>query len=251
MQYGHWQTLLPTGIFTAILAGAHYLSPLIKKIHWLKARRITSFASGLVVAYVFLHMLPGLIESRDHIHQLLSNTTLMTQSKDLLIFVAALIGFEIFYCLERLSIGGHRSAAKLTQQDYRLHLGMYFIYNFLITYALLLSVEASIFYTIIYVITVSLHFVLTDNHFQRHFKHYFNAKSHLLLIVGLALGFLVSIALYPVQLYIAAIMTAFLSGAILYNAFREEITLTRDTSIACFFAGTLIIGILLGLYLKH
>lgn len=204
-----------------------------------------------MVAYVFLHMLPGLVESRDHIYELLSKTTLMNQSKDLIIFVTALIGFDIFYFIERLSLCGSANTDVLEKHNYHMHLCMYFIYNFLITYALLLSVEASIFYTIIYVVTVALHFILTDNHFDRNFKKFFGINTHVILISGLLLGYIVSIFLYPVQLYIAAIMTALLSGAILYNSFKEEITLTRQTSITWFFIGSLIVGALLGLRLGH
>ena len=251
MQHGTTQGIWITGIFTLVLAGSHYLFPLIKRIKWLKPNQITSFASGLVVAYVFLHMLPALVESRDHIHKLLAKTTLMTQSKDLIIFVAALVGFEIFYFIERFSLAVKANSIVIGARNYRIHLGMYFMYNFLITYTLLLSVEASIFYTIIFVITVSLHFILTDNHFHRNFKEYISGKTDTILIFALLLGYGVSIALYPVHLYIAAIMIALLSGAILYNSFKEEITLTRNTSITCFFMGSLIVGCLLGFRLTH
>lgn len=251
MQYGHWHNIFVTGIMTLVLTGSHYLFPLVGRVAALKQQRITSFASGLVVAYIFLHMLPSLVESRDHIYKLLANTTLMTQSKDLIIFVAALVGFEVFYFFERCSIGGNVSDSVIKKRNFRIHLSLYFVYNFLITYSLLLSIEANFFYTVLYVLVVSIHFILTDNHFNRHFKEYFNYKAHLILAAGLILGFITSIGLYPVQLYIAAVMTALLSGAILYNAFTEEITLTRETSIFWFFIGSLIIGVLLGLHLAH
>lgn len=245
--------ILTSGIATAVLIGSHYLFPLIKRIKWLKPNVVTSFASGLVVAYVFLHMLPGLVESRDHIHALLAKTTLMSQSKDLIIFIAALIGFEIFYFVERLSLGNANSVTDMLfeRRNYHIHLWMYFIYNFLITYSLELSAEASVFYTAIYVIAVALHFILTDNHFHRHFKHFVGTRTQLFLISGLVLGYVLSIFLYPVKLYIAAIFTAALAGAILYNTFKEEITLTRETSSLSFFMGTLIIGVLLALHLTH
>ncbi len=251
MQYGRWHDIVITGALTLFLVGAHYLFSLIKHIHWLKPNRITSFAGGSVVAYVFLYMLPGLVESRDRIYELLARTTLMNQSKDLIIFVAALVGFEVFYFIERLSLFGKTNTLTFKKRSYRIHLCLYFIYNFLITYALLLSVEASLFYTIIYVLTVALHFILTDNHFNRYFKDFFGPSTHVVLMLGLVCGFVVSIFLYPIQLYIAAIATAILSGAILYNSFTEEITLTRKTSIAWFFSGSLIVGALLSLHLTH
>jgi hypothetical protein len=253
MIYEHPQYVLITGIATLVLILSHWLFPLIKHIKWLKPKIVTSFASGLVVAYVFLHMLPSLVESRDKIHILLEKTTLMTQTKDLIIFIAALIGFEIFFFLERLSLGANKPIALdvFEKRNYRMHVWMYFAYNFLITYSLELSVEASVFYTVIYVISVAFHFILTDNHFHRHFQKYVSVKTQLFLIFGLILGYLLSIFFYPIKLYIAAVLTAVLCGAILYNTFKEEITLNHSTSIVSFFIGTLIVGVMLAMHLSH
>ena len=75
-----------TLVLTLILIASHYLSASLKRIKGLKPTYITSFASGMVVAYVFLHMLPALVESREHIHQLLAKTTYMSPFKDLIVF---------------------------------------------------------------------------------------------------------------------------------------------------------------------
>lgn len=252
MQEGHWHYILISGILTIVMAASHFLSPLLKRITWLKPRQITSFASGVVVAYVFLHMLPSLVESRDSITELLAKTTHMTPFKDLIVFMSALIGFEIFYFAERYCTLGSTKANIDKKHQFWLHMILYFFYNFLITYTLLLVIESSEYYSILFTIAIGLHFILTDNHFQRHFKEYFKIGAHLILIFALLLGCGLSMALYPIHMYIAAIMNALLGGSVLYNAFVEEITLSRKTSMLSFFIGTAIISAVLSYHLvKH
>ncbi len=249
MHKGHWHYIIVASILTIVMAGSHYVSPLLKRIKWLKPRIITSFASGVVVAYVFLHMLPSLVESRDSISELLSKTTRMTPFKDLIVFMSALIGFEIFYFTERYCSYGSIKAGIDKKHLFWLNLVLYFIYNFLITYTLLLIVETSEYYSILFSLAIGLHFVLTDNHFQRHFKDYFKTGAHLILIFALFLGSGLSITFYPTHAYVSAIMNALLGGAVLYNAFVEEITLSRKTSVLSFFIGTVIIGAILSYHL--
>lgn len=249
MQEGHWHYIIVSSILTIFMAASHYMSPLLKRIHWLKPRIITSFASGVVIAYVFLHMLPSLVESRDSINELLSKSTHMTPFKDLIVFMSALIGFEIFYFAERYCTIGSSQASIDKKHLFWLNMFLYFLYNFLITYTLLLVIESSEYYSILFTIAIGLHFVLTDNHFQRHFKEYFKTGAHLILVFALFLGCGLSIAFYPIHVYIAAIMNALLGGSVLYNAFVEEITLSRKTSLISFFIGTAIISAVLSYHL--
>lgn len=240
-----------TLLFTCLLIGSHFISPELKKIKIFKPYVITSFASGITVAYIFLHLLPSLVESHTRIHTLIDKTTLMSPFKDLIVFISALIGFEIFYFTEREITVAKGSAAIHQTNVFRFNLALYAIYNFFITYTLRLIDRAQHTQTLLYVIAIGLHFILSDNHFKRHFEERFNYKANLILVSALFLGWLASFIYYPGQLFVPALMTAMLSGSILYNAFTEEITLTRQTSIPGFFIGTLIMGSLLAIQLIH
>lgn len=238
---------LITFLFTCTLIGAHFVSPYLKEIKTLKPYIITSFASGLTVAYVFLHMLPSLVESHAHIHTLLLKTEHMGPFKDLIVFITALIGFDVFYFTDRYVTNELQS--EQTSDSFKLHLTLYCIYNFLITYTLKLEDEAALTNAILFVIAIGLHFILSDNFFKRHYPKRFNWHAKVILAVALLIGWLSSFIFYPGQLFIPALMTAALSGAVLYNAFTEEITLTRQTSITAFFIGTAIMGTLLAIQL--
>ena len=232
-------------ILTIFLMGCHYLSPYLQRIPGLTYRRISSLAGGVAVSYVFLHMLPDLVESRDAIHVLLEKTTNMSPFKDLAVFALALLGFEIFYILERLCAQKDTKEKNIT---YRLDLGKYFIYNLLITYTLLVRIETGVNYAILFSIAMGFHFVLTDNYFSRYYPRLFKRKSHLFLLFGLLLGFLLA-TIFPVNVLASAFLTAFLAGAILYNAFAEEIALQRPSSMGFFFLGTAMMGVLLAVFL--
>ncbi|MCH9643423.1 MAG: ZIP family metal transporter [Gammaproteobacteria bacterium] len=245
-----WHSYFAAAILSVALMICHYLSPYLKRISFLDPRRIASFAGGVAVGYVFLHMLPELVESRDHIHKLLDGAGIMTPFKDLVVFVVALVGFEVFYFIERYASRACGEGVVLQQRGFRVHLAMYFIYNFLITYTMFLRVQTGLFYSILFAIAMGLHFILTDNHFKRYFPDFFNVKAHIFLVFGLLMGYVISLLMYPMSIYITAILIAFLSGSILYNAFSQEIPMNRKTSTVFFFLGTLIMGALLVFQLR-
>ncbi len=232
-------------ILTALLMGCHYLSPYLREIPGLNYQRIRSLAAGVAMSYVFLHMLPNLIESRNAIHALLEQTTTMSPFKDLIVFALALLGFEVFYILERICIQKDTKEKELT---YRLDLSKYFIYNALITYTMLVRIETGINYAIVFTMAMGFHFVLTDNYFAHHYSHLFKKKSHLFLLLGLLVGFLLA-TLFPVNVLASAFLTAFLAGAILYNSFAQELSLRNTSSMGFFFLGTVIMGLLLAVFL--
>jgi len=61
-----------------------------------------SFAGGISVAYVFLHLLPEVSEGDVRLAEVLGDRIAVTPLVDLGIFLVALTGFTLFYGLERL-----------------------------------------------------------------------------------------------------------------------------------------------------
>jgi hypothetical protein len=234
-------------VLTVLLAISHYLSPYLKRISWLRPERLTSFAGGVAVGYVFLHMLPEIVEQHDRIHELLNRTAYMSPFRDLAVFIVALFGFEVFYILDRFT---YKGSVTNVNASYRLNLGMYFFYNFMITYTLILRFDSGISYAILFTFAMGLHFILSDNHFKRYYPDLFGSRSHLFLILGLVAGCAFSLA-FSVNVYFAAMLTSFLSGAILYNAFAEEISFEKESSPPFFFLGTAIMAGLLIMDLIH
>ncbi|GGI77763.1 hypothetical protein [Legionella impletisoli] len=239
-QFHLWIALLAT----LILIVFHYLSPWFADRLPGKGKTFISFAGGTAVAYVFLHMLPELVEYNEPIGRFLMTKDWLTPFTELTIYIVALIGFLVYYGLELTAEHYHRA-----DHDYwlvySLHLGMFCLYNFLITYTMSLRAQESTSATILFTFSMALHFVLTDRKFSRLYKNLFNHLGRFILIAFLFLGWLFSVIFDPVNVVIAAFMVAFLAGSVLLNVFREELPDAGLTNYRWFLYGSGIIMVIL------
>ena len=90
-------------VIAVVLALLHLAAPRIRRLPFVPERATGSFAGGLAVAYVFLHLLPEIAEGNESIGEALSRVVQPTPLLDLGIFLVALAGFAAFYGLERLA----------------------------------------------------------------------------------------------------------------------------------------------------
>lgn len=207
---------------TLFLMLFHFLSPWFASHLPGNGRTFASFAGGVAVAYVFLHMLPNLVEYNKPIGRFLLNNQWLTPFTELLIYIVALFGFLIYYGFDLLA-ERYRDNGNDDTLVYGLHLTMFCLYNFLITYTMSLRARSSITATVLFTIAMALHFVLTDRKFCRLYKIQFNHVGRFLLISALLVGWLCSVIFDPVNVLVAAFMVAFLAGSVLLNVFREEL----------------------------
>ena len=145
---------------TLFLILFHYLSPWFANLLPGNGRVFVSFAGGVAVAYVFLHMLPDLVEYNKPIGQFLINNQWLTPFTELLIYFVALLGFLIYYGFD-LVAERYRDTGHDDGMIYGLHLTMFCLYNFLITYTMSLRALSSITATVLFTFAMALHFVLT------------------------------------------------------------------------------------------
>ncbi|MDF1827887.1 MAG: hypothetical protein P1U39_06365 [Legionellaceae bacterium] len=222
----------------------HYLSPWFARHLPGQGQNFVSFAGGVAVAYVFLHMLPDLVEYNKPIGEFLINSLWLTPFTELFIYIVALLGFLVYYGLELLaeeySDAGHDDALV-----YALHLGMFCLYNFLITYTMALRAQASMPAMCVFTVAMALHFVLTDRKFCRFYAGRFKHWGRFVLMSALFSGWFCSVLFDPVNILVSAFMLAFLAGSILLNVFREELPATKVTHYYWFSLGILLITLTL------
>ena len=241
----HIGSILAAFWITVALMLCHYLSPIITRIQWVNSRKITSFSGGVAVAYVFLHMLPSLVEGNQTIGKLLARTQTLSPLLDLGIFVIALFGFNIYFGLEILASRTKETDKFGKLQVYYLHLFMYGVYNFLITYTMPLRVQSGIFYAIIFTFAMGLHFIFMDRSFNRNFYAHFSVSGRLFLTFTLFFGWFITFITNPINTVVVSFMIAFLAGSILYTVFREELPASQSSSFISFTCGTLLITVIL------
>jgi hypothetical protein len=128
---------------------------------------------------------------------------------------------------------------------YALHLSMFCLYNFLITYTMSLRARNSITATLLFTLAMALHFVLTDRKFTRLYQPRFDHAGRYILIGALFVGWLCSVIFDPVNVLISAFMVAFLAGFVLLNVFREELPAAELTNFYWFAFGALSIALTL------
>jgi hypothetical protein len=252
-------------VIAVVLAGLHLAAPRIRRLPFVPEAVTGSFAGGLAVAYVFLHLLPELAEGNESVGEALRRVLRPTPLVDLGIFLVALAGFTAFYGLERLADRRrvvHRDVAVVPASAgpapapgsgeppagvYRLHLGSFMVYNALITYTMALRLRTGVAFALLFTVAMGLHFVLTDRGLEERYPRRFTARGRGLLAGALLFGWLLSAVLAPSSPLLVALLTALLAGSILLNVFKEEIPSDRRSSFRWFVTGLVVYAALLAL----
>ncbi len=226
-------------VVTLLLAGLHVAAPRIRRLPIVPEAMTGSFAGGLAVAYVFLHLLPEMAEGNEAIGEALGDVVEPTPLLDLAIFLVALAGFAAFYGLERLArqraatgTGGPEPAGV-----YWLHLGSFMVYNGLITYTMALRLRTGVAFAVLFAIAMGLHFVLTDRSLEEHYPRRFAHSGRVLLAVALLAGWGLGALFAPTSTVVVALLTALLGGSILLNVFKEELPSAGRSSYGWFVVG--------------
>ena len=236
-------------VIALLLAALHLAAPRIRRLPLVPEGMTGSFAGGLAVAYVFLHLLPELAAGNEAIGEALTDVIAPTPLLELGIFLVALAGFTVFYGLERLARrrAGTAPGAQEPAGVYWLHLGSFMVYNGLITYTMALRLRTGVAFAVLFAVAMALHFVLTDRSLEDHYPRRFPRSGRVLLAVALLAGWVLSAVSAPTSTVVVALLTALLAGSVLLNVFKEELPATGRSSYRWFLAGLALYAALLAL----
>jgi hypothetical protein len=231
---------------TVGLVALHLAAPRIRRLPGIPESATGSFASGLAVAYVFLHLLPELADGNESIGEALRNVMRPTPLTDLGVFVVALVGFALFYGLSRLADARARDE-RTGGAVFVLHLASFAVYNALITYTMPLRVRTGLLFAVLFAVAMALHFVLTDRALEEHYGARFGIGARLVLAGALLVGWAVAAVAAPTSTVLVAVLTAALAGSILWNVFRDEVPASGRASYPWFLTGLVVYAGLLAL----
>ena len=226
-------------VSTVVLAALHLLAPHIRKLPLVPEHVTTSFAGGIAVAYVFLHLLPELAAGHSELREIFGETEAPSPLVELGIFLVALVGFCLFYGLERLAERERDSTERESDAGvFWVHLGAFGLYNGVITYTLPSTYRTGVAFAVLFTIAMGLHFVLSDRGLEEHYRTQFDRWPPRLLLAGaLLLGWVLASLLAPTSSVTVSVVTAFLAGSVLLNVFKQEIPSARRTSLPWFLTG--------------
>jgi hypothetical protein len=259
-------TALVLALFsTVVLAALHLAAPRIRRIPGVPEHATASFAGGLAVSYVFLHLIPEVARGHQELQELFGEAQRPSALVELGIFLVALVGFLVFYSLEKLAersqasahAGGARSEGRSARVPeggsggagaFWIHLGSFVVYNAVITYTLPSNYRTGVAFALLFTVAIGLHFVLSDRGLEEHYGDRFDRWTpRVLLAAALLAGWVLAALFAPTRSVTVSLLTAFLAGSILLNVFKEEIPSTRRSSLPWFTAGLALYAVLLGL----
>lgn len=203
--------------------------------------RWLSVVSGIVIAFVFLELLPGIaelaaiaVESGDGIAATLGEH----------IYVIVLGGFLSYYGIETLVDGRKRSDLPTESVVFWTHIGMFAVYNFIVGYKLAhhhVFIEAA--HIGLFFLALGVHFLLTDLGLLEHHGERYLLVGRWVVVAGIAAG---AIAGLVVQIDAdISLLAALLAGGVLFNTLNHEIEAPSQTKYLLVLSSATVFGAIL------
>ncbi len=230
---------------TLFLMGLHYGVPWLRGQKKIPEPWIASFGGGFAVAYVFLHLLPGFVESNRTLGSLLSEQSAMSPLKDLMVYFMALAGFLFFFGLQRRVEGKILAERKPSRGDFYLHLAALLGLNFIITYTMPVRVQVSLDFALLFTAVMGLHSLILDRNLEFHYPDYFDRRGRFFLMLALLVGWILAAVTAPNNDMMVAMLTSFLGGSVLFGVFHNEIPPSGRSSFPAFAVGVAVGTLLL------
>lgn len=232
--------VLLTFLCSLLFALVHLFAGKLRFLEGIPRSRWLSFAGGISVAYVFVHLLPELSAGQEHMEGMLGFA-------EHHVYLIALLGLVLFYGLERAALEsrserrGTEDEGKGTEEEagpgvFWLHIVSFSFYNALIGYLLLHREENDLSPLLWYTLAMGVHFVVNDFGLREHHKERYHTPGRWILAGAVLLGWLVGVAT-EVSEAAVSMLFAFLAGGVVLNVLKEELPEERKSRFWAFALG--------------
>jgi zinc transporter ZupT len=220
------------------------------KLRFLEAEprsRWLSFAGGISVAYVFLHLLPEIAEGQEALRSAIRPLPGSLRNHA---YLVALLGLAMFYGLERLAREsrdrrrGRGEGGRTESKVFWIHIASFALYNLLIGYLLLHREERGATALLLFSVAIALHFVVNDFGLREHHQEQYRRVGRWVVSAAVLAGWGVGMAWKVSQALLSGLM-AFLAGGIILNVLKEELPEERRSQFGAFALGLGMYAILL------
>jgi len=237
-------TIVETGAAALLFAAVFLFGG---RVHPLRAvvrdrRGLISFSAGMAMAYVFVHLMPELAATR---RAFAAGTSLPLRYEGMAIYFCALLGFLVFYGLEHLSARLRESGSEDREaQAFRLHVGGFAAYAWLVAYLLVNNLEETAGTTVLYALAIGFHFLAVDHALREEHGDAYQRSGRFVLAGMCVLGWAAG-QWFVLPQSVLALLVAFLSGAIIMNSTIMELPSEKDGRFLPFMIGGLLYGLIL------
>lgn len=222
------------------LAILHVAGGRLRFITYLPRSRWLSFAGGVSVAYVFLHLLPEIAEAEEALEGAGEAIGLEGQVP----YLIALIGMALFYGVEIQARKARKDQAGNGRSVFWFSIGTYSAYNGLVGYLLHERIEEGLTTLVVFTVAMGLHFLMNDFALREHHRDLYSSVGRWLLVGAIFAGAVMG---WVAELSDAArgSVVAFVGGGVILNVLKEEIPEDRESSFTSFALGAGLYGLLL------
>lgn len=209
-------------------------------------RRWLSLAAGVSVAYVFVDILPELEARRRALVSVMGKDLLFAEQR---LYLAALAGFVFFYTLEQLLLSARSRRGPEAQPGgvdgaFRLRVGGYALYSWLIGYLLPDRAARGSHTLALYGVAMALHLSLIGSALAREHGRAYDRIGWVVLAASVLAGWLVSVAVRTPEIVIDRLF-AFVAGGVVMTSMNEELPREREGRFGWFVLGAAAYAILL------
>ncbi len=211
----------------------------------LKKEYIMSFAAGVGVSYVVVHLLPALGNGQAVINASFGwNEGILHRFG---IYLIVWVGFVLSYVSHRVDDISARKM-KMTRQGkemlyYYSDIGFFSLYNLISGYLLIDRDFTSLRASIIYFSAIGLHFLMIAWGLQHHHGSIFERSGKWILSACLLAGGVLGIFV-QFHLSVVYVAEALLTGAMVLNSIRFELPIDHQASLGSFLFGTVLATVL-------
>lgn len=227
--------MLVTLLAALLLASVHLLCVRLRFLDRTPRSRWLSFAGGVAVSYVFLHLLPEIAKGQRLMDQRTSGVLSFFEGHA---YLLALAGLVAFYGVERLAKRHRRAATNAPPSVgvFWVHIGSFAAYNMLTGYLLLHREESGLGSLAWFTLAMAMHFVINDFGLQADHRQRYDRKGRWLLAGALLLGWALGLVIEISDLAISA-WIALLAGGVILNVLKEELPAERESRFSAFVLG--------------
>jgi zinc transporter ZupT len=227
----------------------HLFTYKLKFLDVLPRSKWLSFAGGVSIAYIFMHLLPELEEMQ---HTFVEEQRDVESFFKYPLYLVALFSLSVYYGIERqVKLSGvskkTNKKAETTEQEsigiFYFHISSFAIYNALIGYTLTRE-EWDTQSFVLFVLALSFHFVVNDFGFVGHYRHNYIQVGRWILGFAPLAGWLTGNLVRISEIHLGLVL-AFIAGGTILNVLKEELPEERKSNFWAFLIGVILYSVLL------
>lgn len=221
---------LATVVFLSLI---HVLADILRWKRQVPQKYWLSFADGISISYVFLGLLPKIVEGTTAFPVSLGFAAEILKHSP---FLPLLVGLVAFYGMERLvekPIGAIKphAASETTGLRVWIHLASYAFYKAIIGY-LIVQMNNPIA-IVIFAISMAIHFLVVDYRMMDIHKGVYQSVGRWALTAAILIGWIVG-ATTVISPVVVTLLLSFLAGGIVLVVLEEEFSRDHPSSFPAF-----------------